>query len=65
MWRHEAHFTAAIVGERQGEREFYYTSNTSNNNFNNNNQLQWHVARKGKRPSTLATINTIDNDITK
>jgi len=30
-----------------------------------NNQLQWQVARKGKRPSTLATVNTTDNDITK
>ena len=33
--------------------------------FNNNNELQWQAARKGKCPSMLATINTLDNNTTK
>jgi len=57
--------TGLIMSEREREREKKEPSKTSNNNFNNNNRLQWQVARTSKRPSTLATINTIENNITK
>jgi len=53
-------------GVREREREFICQVKTITI-FNNNrpNELQWQAARKGKCPSMLATINTLDNNTTK
>jgi len=50
--------------EREREREFICQVKIITI-FNNNNELQWQAARKGKCPSMLATINTLDNNTTK
>jgi len=52
-------------GKLVRERENFISQVTTNNNFNINNHLQWQAARKGKCPSILATINTIDSNTAK
>jgi len=51
--------------ERERERENLFAKWRTITIFNSNNKLEWQAARKGKCPSMLATMNTLDNNTTK